>query len=113
MSKNVWNKKPHGEVEEKYSTGMVYQDKETLLVCAVIKDACKEYKDAYKHNNHSRMQALENWFRSPVFDLWSLGRISGDYMIKELREQVETGKLKNIQHNRISKGRKRGVNNDN
>jgi len=101
MSKKPWKSKEKSHVFDKYFTGCTYEDNEHELVMAVIKEACKEYKQAYKKRNTSKMQALEHWFHGPQFELWSMDSVSPESLLRGIRHQVDLDNNKNYSHMRI------------
>lgn len=69
-------------------------DCEVDLIYAAIKEAAKEYIHAYKVKDYSRCDALERWFKSPEFETWTMGKVDPEYILKNIRREVdENGNL--------------------
>lgn len=95
LSKKPWNKNNQpSDIVKKYGTGFIYPDEEQELIDAIIRETCKEYKEAYRKNNRSLCITIERWFHSETFDLWTHGRINPDKVIEELQDQVNRNKFR-------------------
>lgn len=103
MSKKPWASKSSSNIYAKYSTGQIYEDNEKDLVMSVIRECCKEYRQAYKSNNIHAMDYLERWFYGPQFEEWTEGKIHPDSLLRGIRQQVDSNKYKMYQDKRIMK----------
>jgi len=102
MSKKPWKSKTSIDMSN-FITNKVFFDNELLLVAAVIQQACKEYRQAYKTNNRTKCQALEKWFYGPQFELWTLGNISPDSLLRGIRNQIDEQRDHKYSHPRVRK----------
>lgn len=76
-----------------------------FLCGEIIKTACKEYRDAYKKKDKSRLIALERYFYGPDFEMQSLGDIDPHSLLAEIRRQVDSGeKQRRIQGKMTGRG---------
>lgn len=102
---NVGWRKRESDMCNQYAEGHIFEDNEHDLIVAAIREALKDYRNAYKRKDYSRCDAIEMWFHSPIFDLWTLGNINPDSLLREVRKQVDAGKNKMYQHKRIQEKR--------
>lgn len=72
------------------------------LANAVVQMACKEYKNAYKANNKGALKNLNEFFYGEIFELYTLGRINPDYILREIRIQVDSRNEINMNRSRTS-----------
>lgn len=68
---------------------------------AVILQACKEYRVAYKNKNKHWMAQLEDFFYSYQFADLTCGKISPDYIIKGIKDTVDETD-REIKHKRVT-----------
>lgn len=59
------------------------------LANAIVLQACRDYKVAYKQKDKSKCMTLERFFLSDYFCLLTRDKVSGSAVIKELRKQVD------------------------
>lgn len=117
MSKKPWKRNDDDLKQPKPipSDGQIHFENERILCGAIIQEACKEYKQAYKVRNWTKVEALEVWFYSPEFDSMVLGRIHPDSLLRGIRQQVDDNEAETFyRHSRLSRPRNRkGNDNDN
>lgn len=73
-----------------------YMDNVEFLGTAIIHFACKDYMLAYKANDAGKMKTIENFFDSDYFIACSMGKIDGDYLIREIKREVDRNKAKKM-----------------
>jgi len=59
------------------------------LCMAIIEQAVKDYKVAYKTKNHSEVRHLEKFFYSDTFEMMVDDRIDAERLLKQIREDID------------------------
>ena len=72
------------------------------LANAVVQLACKDYKNAYKVKNKGALKTLNNFFYGEIFELYTLGRIDPEFILREIRYQVDSRNEQNMNRSRTS-----------
>ena len=73
-----------------------YFENVEFLGTAIIHFACKDYMNAYKSNNTNKMKAIESFFHSDYFTACSMGNISADFLMREIKREVDRDKNKKM-----------------
>ena len=64
------------------------------LATAIILQACNDYLIALSENDTGRMTEIERFFKSDWY--YSLIRLDGEFLIRELRKEYKNGNNKTI-----------------
>lgn len=59
------------------------------LCSAIVMQACKEYREAYKSNSKNALKRLNRFFYGSWFEQLTNSKIDPDYILRELRQQVD------------------------
>lgn len=73
-----------------------YKDNAEELGMAVVHFACKDYMLAYKSKNTGKMKAIEEFFHSDYFVACSMGKLDGDYLVREIKRKIDKNQLKKM-----------------
>lgn len=63
-------------------------DAYAALCSTVILFACNDYRKARLRGDRYGMYKIERFFKSWAFDVYSRGRVSGEYILRKLNEET-------------------------
>lgn len=66
------------------------------LASAVVLLAIKDYANALKNKNSSKIRELERFFYSDVFILYTSGELNAGSLLNEIKRQVNANNLTNL-----------------
>lgn len=59
-----------------------------MLAIAVIKDVCREYREALAMRDEGKIRSCESFLRGPRFEIYCRGNVDPEYLIKRIREEI-------------------------
>lgn len=57
-----------------------------MLAIAVIKEVCREYREALPMHDENKIRSCERFFRGPRFAVYC--KLDPEYLIEKLREEI-------------------------
>lgn len=76
------------------------------LGVAIVERAAKDYKEALQKKQYTKTKDIEKFFHSPLCNLIMGDSVSPDYILKEIRTQVEEKRSRPINRAKLQEAKR-------